>query len=87
MLGKNLFHNDKMTIFLSKQERRELSNSSKISRNTRMAQNISNFSKYTIPFSHFKMDMRSTENSRIKNLEKISQFSDEFKNILRKELS
>jgi hypothetical protein len=43
-------------------------------------------SKYTLPFSYFKMDSRFDEKSRKNNIRKLSKYSHEFKSILKKEL-
>jgi len=45
-----------------------------------------NLSNYTIPFSQFKMKSNSEESTRKINIKKLSKYSDEFRDILKKEL-
>lgn len=43
-------------------------------------------SNYTIPFSQFKMNSKTDESTREINIKKLSKYSDEFRDILKKEL-
>lgn len=45
-----------------------------------------NISSFTIPFSKFKSNSKSFEENRTNNIKKLSKYSKEFKDILRKEL-
>ncbi|MBD3213564.1 MAG: hypothetical protein GF311_13230 [Candidatus Lokiarchaeota archaeon] len=75
-----------MTTLYSEKERNESVISSKRNIKPDFYDFAFNISKYTLPFSYFKMDSRFDENSRKNNIKKLAKYSEEFKNILKKEL-
>ncbi|MBD3196739.1 MAG: hypothetical protein GF317_16905 [Candidatus Lokiarchaeota archaeon] len=75
-----------MTLQLSEKERVESVFQSENEFNSKLKARSFIMSKYTIPYSYFKINSNAKNKAKINNIEKLSEYSEEFKNILKREI-